>query len=178
MYIQRNIGESRYTVIMRRNTIERLRDTCFRGPSIARAGNFSAWPDVHVFIHDNRILDKIISEMRELALEDLSETHSFEIEFETPVGWSSTGKMDDYPREDLEEFTPNRRSNALRVKRDIGHLARRTNLVTIIFELKDEGHSMTAVVHSLYPGRDIGELFGDVSSREQIVFFDWAHPGE
>jgi hypothetical protein len=30
----------------------------------------------------------------------------------------------------------------------------------------------------MYPGPDIGELVGDVSARENVVFFDWNHPGE
>jgi hypothetical protein len=54
-----------------------------------------------------------------------------------------------------------------------------TNKLTVVFEFQlateDRPHLM--IVHSLYPGEDIGELSGDITENEGRVFFDWDHPG-
>lgn len=179
IYIEKNIGDTRFKVIMRDHAFNRLRNTCFRGPSIVRAGNFSAWYGAKEFLRDERVQSAIISEMRELSKPGISETHSVEIEFDRPIGWSSTDDLSKFPLEHLEHITLNQRAWGLKVKHGgVEYFAPRTNIVTIIFELKDEGNSYTAIVHSTYPGKDVGELFGNVSARENVVYFEWTHPGE
>ncbi len=179
IYIEKNIGDTRYKVIMRDHTFDRLRNTCFRGPSIVRAGNFSAWGAAKEFLSDLRVQNAIISEMRELSKPGISEAHSVEIEFDQPIGWSSTDDLSKFPLEHLEAFSLNRRAGGLRVKLcHTEYLAPKTHVVTIIFELKDEGNSYTALVHSTYPGKDVGELNDNVSARENVAFFGWTHPGE
>lgn len=179
IYIEKNIGDTRFKVIMRDYTFDRLRNTCFRGPAIVRAGNFSAWYGAKEFLRDERVQSAIISEMRELSKPGISETHSVEIEFDQSIGWSSTDDLSKFPMEHLLPFALNRKAYGLKVKPEHAqYLAPKTNVVTIIFELKDEGDSYTAVVHSTYPGKDVGELSDNVSARENVVFFDWSHPGE
>jgi len=34
------------------------------------------------------------------------------------------------------------------------------------------------VIKSIYPGNDIGDLEGNITKREGVVFFDSNHPGE
>ncbi len=179
IYIEKNIGDTRFKVIMRDNSFYLLRNTCFRGPSIVRAGNFSAWYGAKEFLMDERVQSAIISEMRELSKPGITETHSVEIEFDQPIGWSSTDDLSKFPLEHLVPFALNRRGCGLKVKPvHTEYLAPRTNIVTIVLEIKDEGDSYTAVVHSTYPGKDVGELSDNVSARENVVFFDWSHPGE
>jgi len=97
------------------------------------------------------------------------------------VGRSSTGKLADYPAEALVPYQPNKRSQALRIRperRDI--LAPPTCILTIVYQRKppdDEGRQVV-IVHSLYPGPDIGQLRGDITAREGVVFFYWEHPGQ
>ena len=95
------------------------------------------------------------------------------------VGWESTSALSDYKEDDLERFTINRRSKGLRVKMcrtDL--LAPKTCELTIVYELKIEDDKLVAIIHSIYPGQDIGELRGNVTVREKRVFFDWNHPGQ
>jgi hypothetical protein len=34
------------------------------------------------------------------------------------------------------------------------------------------------MLYTVYPGRDVGELVGNVSEREKVLFLDWDAPGE
>ncbi|HRH27011.1 MAG TPA: hypothetical protein PLZ99_02530 [Parcubacteria group bacterium] len=177
--IERNFGALRYKLVVRDKTIERLKNTCFRGPNLALAGNFLAWVNMKAFLNNSRVIQEILSEAREINLVGFSLTRSIEVNLDHPIGWSSTAELDKYPQEDLEEFFLNRHATALRVKMgNHKYKAPKTNTVTIVFEFKDEGDSFVIVIHSIYPGIDIGELNGDVSKRENVVFFDWNHPGE
>lgn len=179
IFLERNIGAARYRILARDVTIARLGNTCFRGPNKALAGNFFAWVNMRTFLNDLRVNQQIMSALRVINLGETSETHSIEMNLDHPIGWSSTDELDKYPQEDLEEFRPNRHSTGLRVKTSCQkHRAPKTSTLTIVFEFKDEGDSFVAVIHSVYPGIDIGELDGDVSKRENVVFFDWNHPGE
>ena len=51
------------------------------------------------------------------------------------------------------------------------------NEVTLVLEFKSEYDSPVAVIHSLYPGHDVGDLEGDMTVREDRVWFNWNHPG-
>ena len=94
------------------------------------------------------------------------------------VGWPGTDELTKYKPEDLEEFSPNRHSKALRVKKDrLDLLVPLTNFVTLVYELRPERYQTAIIVHSMYPGKDIGELHGNITEREKVVFFDWDHPG-
>ena len=157
----------------------------FRGQEQRLAGNFSRWVNVrHLFLDrgviDNFLegLDEIWSESKEG--EELS-TNSFNLEYESMVGWECTDEYDIYEPEELESFEPNEDSTAMMVKFDRHTLlAPRTKLITIVFEfIADRPKSVAKVfVHRVYPGRDIGELFGDITLRERRVFFNLDHPGE
>lgn len=142
-----------------------------------RAGNFSKWATLESFFDEPLILRELEYHLNDARRHNIR-TYSFEIVFDHPVGWSSTDDLRRYQDRDLEFFRPNRRSEGFRVKPLFSNLlAPQTNYVTIVFEFKKEHDGPTAVIHTIYPGRDIGELVGDVTEREGIVFFDWEHPG-
>ena len=169
----------KYNIIVRKPAMERLREKNFRGTAIVCAGNFSKWPNIQSFLYDEKIKKTIMEEMLEEMTMRGAGTSSFELEFEDYVGWSSTDNLQKYSTNELELHYPNRRSTVLRVKMDLLSIrASKTKIVTLVYELKREGGILVAVIHSIYPGHDIGELYGDVSEREKVVFFDWNHPGE
>lgn len=181
MYLSRKMLDGTMVgIIVRAQTEERLRKTCFRGVMVRKAGNFCCWNrSEQLFFMGGTILKEFLAEMATLWKEQSFGTHSVEICCDHFVGWSSTAPLAGYVLEVLEPFKLNRRSHGLRVKASCTHLfAPQTKLLTIVFEFKSEDGRPVAVVHSIYPGSDVGELEGDVSAREDCVFFDWEHPGD
>ena len=180
MKIIRKVGLTQIAIVCRTHTKERLKTTCFRNNGTIRlAGNFFQWFSVEEFLQDPCILHILFEEFFDVYLNGEFGSASFEFEYKKHVGWTSTDDISKYKPEDLEPFNPNRKSTALRVKTNLTHIkAPTTNLITVVFELKDENGFPVFIVHSMYPGKDIGPLFEDVTAREGQVFFGWDHPGE
>ncbi len=167
------------TVIVRQNTTKRLWTRCFRGTSIARAGNFSQWGTAEDLFADGLVWEALLAECDDLWQKMDFGTHSLNITHVQLIGWESTAPLANYSSDALEPFDLNRRSHGLRVKQSrTDLLAPRTRELTIVFEFKQERSRPVVVVHSIYPGFDIGELVDDVTEREGRIFFDWSHPGE
>ncbi len=165
-------------IVIPEKTLRRLDTTCFRGAHLELAGNFHRWEWADDFMDDKSILDQLTIQISEALIAGDIGTNSVTLAYGSAVGWASTSPLAGFRPEDLEAFQPNRRSTALRVRPDRVHLrAPQTSELTVIFELRLEEERPVGVVHSIYPGQDIGELNGDVSAREEIAFFDWKHPG-
>jgi hypothetical protein len=180
MYINKRLGNGiGVTIIVRHTTEERLRTTCFRGTSLNRAGNFSRWDSAEDLFRDGVVLTQVLAEL-DGAWEDRDfGTHSLCVKHPLFVGWESTDVLTNYQLDDLERFDLNRKSWGLCVKAcRTNLLTPRTTELTIVFQLKSEYRKPIVVVHSIYPGSDVGELNGDVTNREKRVFFSWNHPGE
>ena len=172
-------------VIVPKKQIRRMQTTCFRGTELARAGNFFAYHDIGELMRDRTLFTALVEDIEENYEEHgivVGAQYSCEVEMSRLVGWSSTDSAINYPLDALEIFRPNKRSEALRVKSDHAHYkAPKTVLITTIYTIAiDErgDNDFIVFVHSIYPGKDIGELKGDVSGRENVVFFDWNHPGD
>jgi hypothetical protein len=177
MYITKTVAGKQVALIVRYATEERLATTCFRGKTKNLAGNFFRWENVGELFREQIVIDAFLKEI-ETALTDDSLSNSVCIEFGAPIGWTGTDHVQKYHHECLEKFTPNRKSYALRVKTDRSDLAApRTSLLTIVYEIRPEEDQTCIIIHSIYPGKDIGELKGDITARESCVFFDWNHPG-
>ncbi len=167
-------------IVIRNFAWRRLASTCFRGIKKKRAGNFCLWYNPHKMFSDCPYLaSEIVDDARE-AWSKESKTSSMPVECREIIGWSSTDNLSKYQQNGcLESFSLGNNARGLRIKknrRDI--LAPKTSVITLIYELKREQNQFVIVIHSMYPGPDIGELVGDVSEREKVVFFDWNHPGE
>lgn len=172
-------------------TEARLSGTCFRGKDIECAGNFSLWSTFSDLRRDaifrQMLEDEVVKAAQGYIDAESQETRfdeSIEIEHEVEVGWASTSPINDFDDEDLEPFEPNKRVTGMRVRLNSDKLAPKTRLVTIVYSLYRHTDQMnwTAVIHSMYPGEDIGPLevqdgYTDISEREGIAFFDWNHPG-
>lgn len=181
MFICKNLVEGTpATIVVRKMTKNRLRETCFRGTGMKKAGNFSRWNSAKELFRDKVVLEWFLGHIAELCYKVDVGTYSCCLRsYPGHVGWESTDWLRKYDSEDLEEFVLNRKSTGLRVKFDRVDLrAPKTCSLTIVFELKEEHRRPVAVIHSIYPGEDVGELVGNVTERESRVFFDWDHPGE
>lgn len=182
MHIERKTQSGLTTVIIVAwATEKRLRSTCYRGPSHKKAGNFISFDSSDDLLGHEVVLRELLAQVDTLwARQDRSGTWSFTLTCPDFIGWESTAPLANYNPNDLEPLRLNTRANALSVKLSPSHQlsAPKTKNITVIFELNSEGEDAVVVIHSIYPGTDVGPLDGDVTQREQRVFFSWDHPGE
>ncbi len=164
-------------IVVRDKTIERLNGTCFRGPDVHKAGNFFRWHTMMSLLRDSFVSVEFINELTYRWKQGRLGSYSVTLMHPEFVGWESTDILGLYLESELEEFAPNHHSNVLRVRSRVDRFSPRTREITLVYELKKEGTYATAVVYSVYPGKDIGKLDGDITEREGRVFFDWNHPG-
>lgn len=165
-------------IIARHQTEDRLAATCFRGRDKKLAGNFSCYDSVDAVFADPLVFKQFVGAVESDVTENMFQTNSITINHTENIGWESTDLLDDYDLDMLEPFNPNRKSSALRVRLDrTDILATRADKLTIVYELRREGRNLAAIIHSIYPGEDVGEICGNITERENRVFFDWGHPG-
>lgn len=169
-------GEKNVFVRLPAKQVARLSQTCFREPG-SLAGNFLHWRTPRQFLW------RAESRLREVAFDELAKGEkgqfSFELEFEELVGWSSTLELKDLsPKLTVERRELNQRATALFLLPENKVLAKLTNRVTCVGVLKQGKSSVYFMLYTLYPGRDVGELLGDVSERENVLFLDWDTRGE
>lgn len=180
MYIVRTLKSGiGAAIIIRRSTEERLSTKCFRGTSLAFAGNFLRWNSADELFRDREVMQLFLAELDEVWSKQEFGTHGVNIACTSPVGWEGTDDAKKYEESDLEDFNLTRRSWGKRVhlsRQDL--LAPKTSELTIVYEFKSEDDQAVSIIHSIYPGIDVGELDGDMTGREQRIFFDFSHPGE
>ncbi len=180
MYLERELENgTTVAVVVRQRTKERLAKTCFRGRGVRKSGNFLRWQSVEELFSEWPVWKYFTKAVAKIyALRDFG-IHSYEFNLGEKLGWESTSRLEAFAPSSLEDFKPNRRSCGLRVKLNATHImAPMTTFLTFVYELKEENGQAVAIVHSIYPGVDIGDLDGDVTTREGRVFFDFDHPGE
>lgn len=163
---------------------QRLSKTCFRGSSVRAAGNFRLWDSFESLMADNKVLALFLGQLAE-TVADLDHrdlvTESFTLNYDSHVGWASTMSLSALPADSkVQGFSLNKRGRGLKVV-DPTVLAPLTTELTFIVSVQLETirgkRRWLVFVQSVYPGRDIGELRGDVSDREGVVFFDFGTPG-
>lgn len=160
-------------IVVPKNQLQRMRETNFRKPRKAKAGNFLpgiGWPDLVEMFRE-----KLEAEIeKELA----ASTATFSITLTAPefIGWTGAIKIDGDIPEDTEFFKPNKHSNAMRFRLDSNRAAPLTREVTFIIRFPRQPG--VALIESLYPGEDVGHLRGDITKRENVVFFGFEHIGE
>lgn len=167
------------SIIVRNSTKRRLQTTCFREGLQPFAGNFMYWHSPEEVFGDLFVMGEFLLNIEEMWEGQDFGTQSICISHTGNIGWESTVPIAGYESDDFERFDINRRSWGMRIKlsrREL--LAPKTCELTIVCEFKHEEGSPVVIIHSLYPGQDIGELIDDVTNREQRVFFGWNHPGE
>lgn len=162
----------------------RLRQTCFRGINLRRAGNFcfaSKFEDIldesmEVIAED--ILE-VIQDMMRLG-EPYRDSHRLTIDYEEPIGWKSTVPLSALPDSvKLKTFEPNLSTQAMRVA-DERVLAPSSRTLTIIFEFVFLKDGWKAIVKTVYPGEFVQMGFRDherIIDPSEAVFFNWNHEG-
>jgi hypothetical protein len=179
MLIQKPYACGVVTIVVRKHVEERLANRCFRGRHIRRAGNFFEYSSANGLFAVKHIFDEFVKEVVKRWEAQELDTRAVTIESASDVGWESTTPLSNFKDDDLELFELNRRATGLRVKLGRTDIrAPKTRDVTIVFAIKNENNYPTAVIFSIYPGVDVGELEDDVTEREGRAFFDWNHPGE
>ena len=175
-YLKKRLGGINITIP--RVTQDRLARTCFRGRGKGLAGNFEFWVRSHNVIRDVIILRALLESV-EIALEKGWDHNYISVMYGRAVGWAGTDDAARYEPIALEAFAPSKNSIGLRVKVDQTNIyAPKTEIVTIIYGIKYLYEKPVVFIRSMYPGKYVGRLVGDVSARESCVFFDWNHPGE
>jgi hypothetical protein len=149
----------------------------FRGKHVAKAGNFSRWNDVNDFFGHPEVggaFKRIIGEF--IDADSVKRVLRFTIIFSEVVGWSRTIAQDRLPAPDTELREINSDAEGFFVTdKTIG--APMTNSVNVVCKMSRDGNLWKAVVCMVSPGPTPGELKGNVSIREEILFFDLDHPG-
>jgi hypothetical protein len=179
MYLEKWVDGQRFKIVVRLEAEQRLSQTCFRGAHCRCAGNFFRFESAIAVFNCEEVWRPFSEEILEMWEKNDFGFSSFSILCDRPVGWSSTMPIESVGLEGCEQFNPNRRSSGLRVKinrRNI--MAPTTSIITFVVEFRSEDNVPAVVIHSMYPGVDIGKLVGNVTEREGVVFFDWNHPGE
>jgi hypothetical protein len=149
------------SLICPEDTERRLKRTCFRGRNQKLAGNFMLWESVKA-VFTGSVLNKLTEDVVEQWELGKFFTHSITFEMPLFVGWESTINKELCSEAALEEFFPNKKSRALRVRPDYTELlAPLTKDITIVYQLlRKNDETAKIIVWSMYPGTDIGELYG------------------
>jgi len=164
-------------IVVPKETEERLQGTCFRGCGLRKSGNFAHWRSPGDLFNNAHILRKFLRDVAENFATGSSQGR-VTIKYHSNVGWSSTVPAPPRKPDGVEMFYLNHHSVSWRVKPDrVDLLAPQTDLVTIVYQVQDTPGRPLVLVHTLYPGRDVGPLLGNVSARERVVFFNLGHPG-
>lgn len=172
-------NDVRLKIIVQNHAEERMEKTCFRGSNLALAGNFINWRSSFDVFAAPTVLEKFIKGSCNNGNDMEEDTFSCTIELQDFVGWESTAEESRFESSNLELFELNSHSTALRVTAKSGQFkAPKTKLVTFVYSMIRDRNYWTIFISSIYPGEDIGELDGDVTTREGRVFFSWTHPGE
>ena len=167
--------------------VERLSNTCFRN-NLACAGNLR-YKSLRELIADPEILTRFEKQALDALRKELESGgprphNSIHLTVQHPrkhVGWESTVPLRAVPADLLEEFDLNRMARGLRVKLAATHVfAPLTDLITFCCEFRYQADQRKYAIRlwSVYPGVDVGHLYGDVTKREGRVFLDFNHPGE
>ncbi len=165
-------------IIVGIKTEQKFKGTCFRGKNRRFAGNFKIWDRVEKLLGDTFVLKTFITCIQQAIDEEDFSNQSCTIRYSYEVGWSLTNDLSKYFGRDLIRFRPTPRSLAYKVKPERRNMpAPLTNQITLVFDLKNENDLMVVIVHDIYPGKDVGDLTGDISAREKCAFFDRNHPG-
>jgi len=162
----------------------RLKGRCFRrdsqGDASRLAGNFFYWNSMADYFSDDLVIAGLLDEVDYLI--ENAERGEFSTTFthDRCVGYESTSPLNLYTLDKLKRFKPNKRSTALKVKTSLTDIkAPSTNLVTVVYDFIPKGkEDAEFIINSMYPGVDIGDLCGNITNREERVFFDWNHPVE
>lgn len=167
-------------VVMPNETRTRLANTCFRGTEIAKSGNLCSWSSFEAMMEDPLVVDGMLGELDGIfAQRNFDGNWSFTLNFPArPIGWSSTILRPVVHAHELDYRPLNKRASAMFFS-DPEYPAPLTHKVTFVCTLRTENVNVgTALIQSIYPGADVGEIRGNMTKRTQgRVWIDFDNPG-
>jgi hypothetical protein len=190
----KEIGGKRLFILYSEKVKNRLETTCFRGVRNKFAGNFSQWNTFEDLVSDkgfdfeDELHKSVMTTLQEYSPDNTKNPRVgiVTLDFEQEIGWESTDDRCKYLDSSLEEFCPNNRCTAFRVKTDLEYIqAPKTSLMTIVYGILIENKDIIVCIQTMYPGEYVGPLHNtegsenvNITERQGRVFFDWYHPGE
>lgn len=183
----RTVGLPNMRVVIPNHCNQTMLERHFRGRSSRRAGNFSRWESPNEVLRDRRFSEifhavcfDILTELERHPPKYSSDyDQRFSIPFPGIVGWSGTVPRSYVNGVELESFDINKNARGFKVM-DSMPLAPVTRLVSCSTRFRfheADPHNHVLMLYNLAPGPSVGELQGNVSLREDIVFFDFLHRG-
>ena len=160
----------------------RLKNTCFRGERVKRAGNFFRWNTFLDFLMDAQARALLTLELETICSLPRERDYRLELGFDEVVGWDSV--LDD-KHDGLEPVdTANCEYRALGT-RSRGMFfphnqikAPLTADVTMVLSETPNPSLRQFKVETMYPGADCGRLEGDMTHDHGFYFLDWENEGE
>ena len=178
----------RFKFLAQHHTLKRLNKTCFRNVEQRNlAGNFLYWNSVEELCSDRKVIRILLNEVENRYINNGPGFYSVSIESDDVIGWAMNIPMSEfgYSSHYLRPFCFSQHARGNRVgKQYLDIPAPKTKIMTIAFEIVEESNPKTkkfelaVMLLEVYPGDDFGDLTGDVSKRENRIFFAPTHPGE
>lgn len=158
----------------------RLKGTCFRGTHVKKGGNFGIWDDFAEFLSDPEVRSKLTAEFEKMVERPTDEQLRLELQFSRKVGWDSVMLKEDLKPGDLEQcFTKQLSKRATALFLPTGYIdAPATEFVTMVMYMKFVDGHWVFVISTMYPGADCGQLEGNMTEKEDLIWLDWENPGE
>jgi len=169
-----------------REQVARLMPLHFRS-GVCLAGNFSLWKSPYACLNDPRVLGALRLAIRHeiftmIRTGSIKNHLSVEILLDEVVGWASFIPARHIQPRDLVIHQINRFTTVQKVA-NYAIPAPRTRVMTIRLDVKFGGKAgydgrWIAHLSTMYPGKDVGRLRGNMTKRGGIVIFGWEHPGD
>ncbi len=169
----------KFVFLIEPETVGRLSEKHFPQTLENVASQFTRWKKVSdLFIEicqNEELLPKKVHELA--AIRRMMRV--FEIDFDQPIGCADTDVRSKYKIDDLEEHTPNKSSQVMRVKPSRTDLkAPLTKKLSVRCEVNPKKNATIVIILNFYPGPSIGPIKGDITESRGIVMFAPNHPGE
>jgi len=167
--------------IVPRHQQDRLDREVFRRGAFA--GCISKWPSARAALYDPVLRRKLIVEVNAIIAETdkwVGGTYSVTVAYPEVVGWDATVTHDDARGLPTKQDSLNTYAwGDFIADKDVpAPMTRELTCVLVLREGKTGRDDVLAVVESMYPGRDVGRLKGNVSAREKVFFFHRDTPGD
>ena len=171
------------SLVCQEATQQRLFPKHFKDRPRSLASHFKRWRSVREILkQDLQVFRNLLDDVSRAYEETGEGVYSVTIEHPDQIGWETSAPITAFRLDELEHFTLNRAASGLRLKRTATHYkAPLTHFVTIVYEImhdRERANGLFVLIHDLYPGIDLGELVGNITTRERRVFYCIDHPGE
>ncbi len=174
-------------LVVRHHTLTRLATTCFRGTDVEKSGNFRKWTNFYEMWEDGDVLMEFLRYTDLLMASDIDPAghHRWTGRYFEPVGWASTVPPKELCDKGAQYSFEKRNVKASQTRQLFRNFvinefaaAPLTHLFTFVFEIRSENGQWSAIIHSVYPGADAGELNNKATAEQkERVFFDFGNPG-